>query len=798
MLRSYIRIALRNIQKNRLISFINLFGLAMAMSVGMMVLVIFQHETGYDKFHPYPERTYRITSHFKQISGGEITVASTPLPLYFLMRKDSMLVEDAVNIYPSLNGIALAASREMNLNAAFTDASFFHIFGFSLKKGNEQTALAEPNSMVITPATAERFFGQEDPVGKTIEVTGKGLYNITGILNEAPGLSHINFDGYASMSTVPALERGGMLGEKLDNRNDVGISYTYVLLKKEASSGSLQQTLNGVVTDWTKGNKDGLQSFNLQRMDKIRPGVSNIYNDIGGGTSWDKLWADIIIGLVILIAACFNYTNLTIARALTRAKETGIRKIVGARRHQLFAQYLTESILQSFLAMGIACVLLSFMIKYAPFNDGYEFIPSAWKLNSTYIFYLLGFTLFTGLLAGIAPAWTLSAFQPLRVLKSLSTARMFGKISIQKALVVFQYSLSLVIIIFLITFYRQFAFMGSADPGFKRDNMVVIPLKGTDAKIASQKIKAVSGVQQVTAMSAMFTGHFSGLRTPVWLDDPKKIVGLNSLYTSPSFISSMNLEILAGRDFGNRADSIAGKEVVINTRAMQAFGITNPQNIIGKSISLNDSTKLEVIGVIKDFTYENAGKPIDPLCLRSNEKACNYLLADVGSSDKTAVMERIKTAWTGIAPKVETEFSWLDEDLANNNSQKATISLLGYLAFIALSIASLGLLGLVIFSVETRRKEIGIRKVAGANKSQVVRLLSKGYIKLLLISGLIAVPIGHVLGYLFLQNFASRVEFIFPFALLCFVFLLVIGLITIVSQTYKASLENPVDSLRTE
>ncbi len=798
MLKSYIRIALRNLRKNRLISFINLFGLALSMSVGMMVLIILQHETSYDHFHPFPERTYRVTTHFKQKDGGTYTLASSPLPLYSTVKRDTGLIEDAVNIYPSLNGIAKTDSKELNINGAFTDGSFFHVLGFSLKKGNIQTALNDPNSIVITQNTAERFFGNEDPMGKTIEIGNKGLYSVTGVLNEPPGLSHISFDAYGSASTVAVLERTGKLAQLSESRNDISASYTYVLLRDDRSSGSFQQMLNGIAADWTKGNKEGLLAFNLQPMSKIRPGNSSIYNDIGGGTSWDKLWVEIIVCLVILIAACFNYTNLTIARALTRAKESGIRKIIGAKRHQLFTQYLTESVLQSLLAWGIAWGLLSFIIKYAPFNDGYEFIPSSWKVNPAYVLYSFCFALLTGLLAGIAPAWTLSAFQPLRVLKNLSTARIFGKVSLQKTLIVFQYSLSLVVIIFLVTFYRQFAFMGSADPGFKKDNVMVIPLKGTKTEIAMQKIATLSGVQNVTAASAMFTPHFSGVVSTVWMNDPQQTVNLNTLYTAASFIPAMKLELVAGRNFQANADSANEQEIIINTRAMQVLGVTAAYQALGKSVFVNDSTKLEIVGVVKDFSYENVGKPIDPLCLRNKQSACNFLLVDVGSSDHSAITSRLKSAWNELSPETETEFSWLNEELERNNSQTATVSLLGYLAFIALSIATLGLLGLVIFTVETRRKEIGIRKVSGASKTQLVRLLSRGYIKLLLIAGMIAVPIGNVMGFLFLQNFASRVDYGFLYGMMCFLFLLSIGLVTIISQTYKASLENPVNSLRTE
>ena len=385
------------------------------------------------------------------------------------------------------------------------------------------------------------------------------------------------------------------------------------------------------------------------------------------------------------------------------------------------------------------------------------------------------------------------------MLKNLSTAKIFGKVGLQKTLIVFQYSLSLVIIIFLFTFYRQFSFLGAVDPGFKRDNVLVLPLNGLNKEIASQKIAALSGVQSVTGLSTPFTGRFSGMRSAAWADNQQKNPAtINYFFTDPSFIPYMKLQLLAGSNFERAADSSAEKEIILNAKAVLALGFKSNEEAVGKKIWINDSNALSVSGVVKDFNYENAGSWIAPMAFRNKKDACHYLYISVESGSKKSINERIIQACKSIVPAVTYSASWLNDDLVEANSQRATISLLGYLAFIALSIATLGLLGLVTYTVEIKRKEIGIRQVIGASRQQVVEMLSGGFVKLLVIAGFIAVPAGYTVGFFFLQNFTNRVGYGIISALACFCFLLLIGLFTIISQTYQASLENPVKSLRTE
>lgn len=799
MIKSYFKIALRNLSKNKLTSFINIFGLGLSMSVGLMIMIRLQDQFSYDQFHPSPENTFRITSEYAKKNEVKWKMASTPLPLMNALQNDSNTVVAVANVYPALHGKGMAEGKEIYINGAFTEPAFFNIFGFSLAAGNLATALLQPNSIVLSQSLADRFFGNNnEAIGKILKMENGAGFIVTGVLNEPPGKSHLSFDAYASFSTVVQLEKDNILPPKSADWFGFNMGYTYVLLKKGVHTTSLQAQLNAIAGNLNKVNKEAVSAFHAQTLNSITPGTDELSNNIGGGSSWTKIYVEAGMALLILLAACFNYTNLTIARALTRAKEVGIRKIVGAKRSQVFTQYIFESLVLALLALGFAWVILSVIVRYAPFNDGYEFIPSSFHYNAEYIIWSILYALFTGLLAGTSPAWILSAFKPLRVLKNLSTAKIIGKLGVQKSLIVFQYSLSLVLIIFLFVFYRQFSFMAEADPGFNRDNIMMMASLGKNDAIARQQIAGLNGVVEVAGSSANFSQRFNGINANVWVVNKNESVGLNYYYADEKFASVLNLGFVAGRNFPAPAGDEKERYMLLNEKAAYAVGYTQSSKAVGQKLWVNDSVQLEIIGVLKDFNYEGTGRPIQPLAFRSKKDALSFLYVQTEGVDKKAMEDRLKKALGSLPVTQPIVVSWLDAELDRSNSQTATISLLGFLGFIALSIATLGLLGLVIYTVEVKSKEISIRKIIGADEKELVRILSKGFVKLLVIAGLIAMPIGWILGTVFLQNFSIRINFGFINVLMCFLFLLGIGLFTIVSQTYKAAIANPVKALRTE
>lgn len=801
MLTGYLKIAFRNFRKNKLITFINVFGLGLSMTVGMMIMIRLQDQLSFDSFHPNPDRTYRILTEYKKQTGEQWKMASTPLPLEQELLLQDKGIESSVTIYPAFNGKATAAGKELYIDGAYTEPSFFTVFGFTLASGNKTTALQEANTVVISQETASKYFGHTNAIGQLLTLDNGISFTVTGILAEPPAKSHIHFDAFASYATVKQLEAAKLLDQKTDDWFAFNSGYTYALLKKGYREGSFRNTLNNFAAPLNSKNKEGIVHFSTQPVRKINPGWELLQNEMGGGSSWSKFYFEIGIALIILLSACFNYTNLSIARSLTRAKEVGVRKVTGASRKQIFTQYITEAIAMALLALGFAWILLTFIVRYAPFNDDYEFIPSSFQYNWPLVAWSLVFALLTGLLAGASPAWLISSFEPLRVLKNMSTARIMGRINIRKALIVFQYSLSLVIIIFLVAFYRQFSYLAATDPGFKKERVLVVPLQGVNEQLALQQLNNVNGVDAAGAASIQFTKHFSGMTAPAWISDQKDAFNLNCYYADAAFIRQMGFTIIAGRNFNPGAATGTESSILINQQAVKALGLKTADQAIGQMLHINDSMQLTIAGVLKDFTYESAAIPVRPLAFRSRALAYNYLYLTARTGvNKAHFQQQVTDLLKPLLPATTTPTaaSWLSDEWDQSNSQRATISLLGYLAFMAMAIATLGLLGLVMYTVEVKRKEISIRKIIGASEKQLIRLLSKGFFRLLLIAGCIAVPIGYTAGFLFLQNFPLRAGFGLVWPLGCFLFFLAIGLFTIMSQTYKAAIRNPATDMRTE
>lgn len=801
MFKSFLKIGFRSLMKNKLVTFINLFGLGLSMSVGLMIMTRVKDQLSYDNFHPASANTYRIITDFSNGRGETWELASTPVPLSSVLEKGKGDQKTVVNIYPALNGEATVDGRELNIYGAYTQPSFFEVFGFRLEQGDESRALQQPNSIVLTHDAALKFFGKTKAIGKVITIDKLGNYQVTGVLEVPPSKTHLPYEAYASSATVPALEKSGVLLPREKDFYALDASYTYVRLGPQASSAALRNELTAIARDQNHKEKSVTVGFHVQRLDKITPGTEQLQNEISSGTGWSKLAFEVFIALLILFAGAFNYTNLTIARALTRAREVGVRKISGALRSQVFLQYIIESVILSFLALIFAWFIMLIVLRYAPFNDGYEFIPSSTKIDAPLMISSILFALLTGLISGVAPASILSAFKPVRVLKNLATAKVFGKVNLQKTLIVFQYSLSLIIIIFLSAFYRQFSFMNHADPGFKKDNVAVVNVRGSNVEIAKQEFGSISGIQKVAALSSEIGLRFGGGSCQAKPLSGDNQISLNYFFTDANFIPSMDIALISGQNFFQGSADSLNNYIILNRKAVDELHLGNAVSAVGQQLILEDSLRYTILGVTKNFHYENTGRPIRPLAFRLRPEEANIIYLTTNTNvDKRSILARVDNVSSTLFEGSEHSISatWLSDDLNIANSQNATVSLLGYLAFIAVSVATLGLLGLVVYSIEVRKKEISIRKIIGARELDLVKMLSMKFVKLIFIAGLIAVPIGYVAGVLFLQNFSIRVNFGLQHALICFLLLLTIALSTIGSQTYKASTANPADHLRSE
>jgi len=798
MIKNYLKIAFRNLKRHKLFSFINIFGLALSMSICLLVLIHLKDQLSYDKFHPHPDRTYRIITELSNKQGNTFRFASSPLPLAATLSGKYDFIEQTTRMYTIGAAKAIANKKEINIKRVFTEPSFFNLFGFTLKDGSSQTALTEPNTIVLSRSTAEKFFGNENAVGQLIELPQLGSFKVTGVLEQPANNSHLESDAYLSMSSVPALEREGKLTPLLDQWNMSATAYTYVLLKENASKKQLEHAVVNETVALRKLSQSGLRgkenfAFEVQPFNKIILG-EELGRNLGNTGSKTKIWAEILAGLVILISACFNYTNLSIARSLGRGKEIGIRKVAGAVRYQLFSQFIIEAIFLAFIALAFACLLLQLMITYAPFMHeiGIENSSFDVKLFSWFVL----FAIFAGLIAGALPAWALSSFKTVQVLKNLSGIKLFGGNNFRKALLIIQFTLALVITIFTTVASRQFKYLSSADPGYKRDALLVLPLQGVDHALLSADITKLAGVEKVAASSAAF-GANSFAADMVKLSPGKEGVKMNTYDVDTAFIETMGLQFAAGQNFISTTNEATEQFAVTNETAARSLGFKNPTDAVGKMIWLNDSVSVQLTGVLKDFYYQTMAVPVMPLLLRNRSSAYNLLLVKTTSADKK-IVDKIEVAWKNTAVTTPFKSSWLKDDLNERQSAWGTVSLLGFLAFMSITIACLGLLGMVIYNAETRRKEIGIRKVMGASVATIVALLSKSFLKLVLIAGIIAIPVGYICGFFFLNIFANRVNIGAGTLLLSLLGMLLIVMITIGSQVFKAAAANPVKSLRTE
>ncbi|MRG44537.1 FtsX-like permease family protein [Chitinophaga sp. SYP-B3965] len=778
MIRNYLLTAYRNITRHKLFTFINIFGLALSMSVCMNVIIGISKEMDYDQFHPHPERTYRVITEMKNPEGNSWKLASSPLLLRQALLTNNSVAEEVVRIYPALNGKVSDGNKTMSIHGAFTEPSFFKVFGFELAKGNTATALQLPNSVVLSDEAATRFFGSVDPIGKIISIENGGDYQVTGVLKPQQEKSHIDFDAYGSASSV----------DEKPFTWDPQKAYTYVMLKEHVNKSALKTELNSIASALYKKEDQGSIHFQLQSLGSITPAWEETYNNMHNGGTWAKHMGALGIMLIILISACFNYTNLSIARSLTRAKEIGIRKVSGATRKQIFGQYIFEAVSISLFALGTAYLMLLLMARFNLFNSGYENIhavSASWKL----ILVFLCFGVFTGLLAGTLPAWLLSAFKPVQVLKSMPSFRIFGRMNLRKSLLVFQFAISLIITIFLTAFYQQFAFMAKADPGFTPDRVVAVQLQGNKETLLAQELSAISGVETVAATSGNFGRYTSG-RFPLATHKEQEQLQVDYYHADAAFISMMGLSFVEGNNFNGQR---ATQQIILNQKAAEKLKAK-----AGQLIWMNDSLQVEVAGIVKDFHFENLGKMIAPLAFLPSPGNYNTLDLKVNTDNKEALNKQITAVWNKLYPGQPLQISWLKEELFKGNSNLSDVSFLGFLAAMTIIIAAMGLLALVIYNTAVRRKEIGVRKVMGASISSIITLLSRGFLKLILIAACIALPVGYFASQFFLQNFAMRISFGMGSLLISLAVLLLIGLLTIVSQTWRAARVNPVESLKND
>jgi putative ABC transport system permease protein len=687
-----------------------------------------------------------------------------------------------------------------------------------LAQGNKHLALSQARSIVLTKSFADKLFGTTDPLGQVISFEDRGLlhlnisgidnppvnwgdYTVTGIIDEKLYKSHLVFDALVSEPTLHAL----IAEEKTEDietnwRNFYG-TYTFAKVRQGVSEEQLQEALNDLVVDKYADLEDFEEGFALltQPITNITPGKF-MSNFASFRLPIEAYYFLGFLALVVMLSACLNYTNLSVARAITRSREVGIRKVTGAFRKHLVFQFLCESIMMSLFALVLAMLLLliikpAFMAlwinKYLNFNLSENL--------SIYITFI-GFAILIGIIAGIIPSLHLSRFTPIQVLKGTVDQKP-GKIGFRKVLTVSQFVVSLFFIVTTLLIFKQTKHYINLEYGFSTEDIINIELQGNDFELVANELQQLKGIEMVSGCQHLpATGVSSGvnLRIEGSQDDH---INMGSFYIHPKFIDMLELQLVAGNNFTEYNKSKIEHEVIINEAAAKKLGYSSSVEAIGNMLEMKGKDQhVKITGVVNDFMHRLPmfQEEIGPMAFRNAEGHFSYINVKAAGDLKTIVSDIEKT-WASIDPAHPIEYSFFDEQ-TKSTFQMLTdiISIVGFFAFMSITIACLGLLGIATFTVERRVKEVGVRKVMGAGEVAITLLLSKGFLKMLVISIAIASPLVYYINNIWLQNFANRIDYGFGIIFTGSLIMLLLGIFTIGTQTMRASKSNPVDTLRME
>ena len=817
MIANYFKIIYRNLIRSKTYSLINILGLSIGLSVCLIILEYVNFEKSYDRFHPSSNNIYRVI--LGSESDGQVSWdAANFAPAAPAFKSDFPEVVDYVRITPEYFGVVLNYQEKIfeEKKVYYTDSTFFNFFGYKLLTGDSKTALREPRSIVLSASLAEKYFGpklswKESPVGQLILVNNKESYTITGIMEDTPANSHLKFNALISFTTFI---------QKNDPSKEWGWNdfYTYIKLNPIADYTSFESKLSSFILKY-KG-KDAKNRMVLQPIEDIHL-YSNVGFELEANGNFQNVNFLSVIALVILIIAWVNYVNLSTARSENRAKEVGVRKVNGATRGEVMTQLLLESFLMNFIAVLISLILVQATIPLVGDLLGkplsFSLFTDSSFLISVGILYVFG-----SFISGIYPAFVLSTFKPIDVFKSGAHSIAKGKSILRQSLVVFQFIVSIGLIMGTIIIYNQLNFVKSMELGFNHKQTLVLNSPRTiiseieflnTYRQFKQELAKYPEIESVTISSSLPGKPSNDLD----MQGPIKMVGQDDTYNKAfavfrvdqDFLEVFKIKIAAGNFFSNDRittdTQLIGDApddvIVINRKASELLGYSNPSEIIGKKISFDSKAK-EVIGVVENYHHKSLKNKFEPIVMRNKVVNANYISIRLSGNSLTNLnqtMDRVNTLWKATYSGSPFLYSFLNEDINNQYQEEERFNKV-FLIFSTFSIliGCLGLFGLVSYSVMVRMKEIGIRKVLGASISSIVFLFSKEFFKLIIIAFALGIPLAIFVFDNWLENFAYRAPlstwmFIVP---ICMVSLF--SFFSVFAQIAKAALTNPVDTLKNE
>jgi putative ABC transport system permease protein len=807
MFKNYLKVALRNLWRHKGYSAINIIGLAVGLATCLLIFIFVVDELSYDRYNKNAERIYRVDGDIK-FGGSHFILAVCPDPVGPELKKQFPEVEQYVRFRQRGGFRVRKDDNNIRENkVTFVDSTLFNVFTLPLVAGDSKTALTEPRSVVITQKIAEKYFNSTDVIGKTLVINDTTNYKITAVIKNIPSQSHFNSDFFVPMA---ALDESRSTNWISNNFN------TYLLLKKGTNVKEFGKKVNEFVTKQVftqaqqvlKINEDEFRksgdfvSYSLMPLTNIHLRSAKVAEMSANG-SLQYVYIFSVIAIVILLIACVNFMNLSTARSAGRAREVGIRKVLGSEKGKLVGQFLSESTLISFISLLFALAIARLLLPLFNQLSGKDIQLGIFS-NSYLIPSLLLLVIIVGLVAGSYPAFYLSSFKPVDVLKGKLARGMKGG-TLRSSLVVFQFTISIILMIGTVVIYSQLKFIRDKELGYNRDKVLVIQntdALGEHAKTFKDQLLNNKNIQGVTMTGFLPTGDYRN-DSPLFPDatmDQKNAVSMQNWYVDENYIPTLQMQLLKGRNFSSEmpTDSSA---LIINEAAAKLLGFADPVNkdlYYFTSIKTKAVKAYHIIGELKDFNFNSLREEVTPMALFLGGNKGSVAIR-FNSNNIPSLIDNIQRVWKNLLPNQPFSYSFMDDDFNNlyNAEQRIGKIALSF-SILAIFIACLGLFGLVTYAAEQRTKEIGIRKVLGASVSNIVNMLSKDFLKLVVIALFIAFPVAWWVMNKWLQDFAYRIHINASVFIIAALVAISIALVTVSFQAIKAALNNPVKNLRTE
>jgi len=804
MFKNYLKIAFRNLVKHKAYSFINITGLAMGMACIILIFLYVQDEFKYDKYHQKGDRIYRLVNKATQVDYASAIQPAIQLPY---LQNEFPEIEKAIRIIDYGDCVISSGDKRfVDGKFMFADPDIFAIFSFPFVMGEPDKALANPFSLVLTEKAAKKYFGDENPMGATLKVDNEYDFTVTGVLKDIPYYSHFRFNFLASFSSYKDVD-----SYMLENWYASG-TYQYLLLREHVDKAMLESKFPAFLEKHRGSEYASSDNLLLEPLSDIHLHSSKTRWDIADKGDIVYVYGFIAIACLILLLACFNFMNLATARSNLRIKEVGVRKVVGANRWQLVAQFLGESFCFVLLAMLVAWALVELFLPL--FNHLYgKNLQTNYLSNWLLTFGVASIAFLVTILAGSYPAFFISNFKPNEILKGVVTPsglNLFikdrSKLRLRQFLVILQFAVSIALVVCTLLIVRQMRFISNSKLGFDKENVIIVknPISNMgdmnrrferfkNSILQNPRIKAVSAADNVPPGNI---NNYTNARLIGQAEDEAKHFGL--IAVEHEFLKAIGAEFVAGRNFSRKYASDPESAIVLNESAVRELGLVSP--VGAQLIGINNTSGPQtIIGVVKDMHYKSMHELVEPTIFYQKPWSTSSVVIRMNSQNISSTIKDLQQQWEKLTPEWPFQYNFLDQEFNNlYRAEERTTKLLGTLTLLAIFISCLGLLGLVALDVTQRTKEVGIRKVLGATVANVVALLSKDFVKLVLLSNVIAWPVAWWAMNKWLQNFAYRIGLSWWVFALAGGLALVIALLTVSTQAIKAALANPVESLRYE